>query len=249
MSAYEALAMSYDGLTGDIAYDETLEFFEQILSRLGKAPRTVLDLACGTGSMTVRLARRGYQVTGVDISQEMLTVASDKLAGIETNRPILVQQSMEQLELPEPVELAVCCLDSINYLTDPADCRETFRRVCRHLTPGGVFLFDINSAKKLRDLDGQVFLDENDDTFCVWRAEFEARERICYYGMDLFQREGSLWRRSFEEHAEYAYEVKELEQWLLDAGFARVQMYGDRSFSPPQPEEQRIFFVAVKESA
>ena len=247
MSAYEALASSYDGLTYDIAYDETCDFMESILRSMGKAPKTVLDLACGTGSMSVRLARRGYRVTGSDISPDMLTVAYDKALELAGNRPVFVCQSMQELQLPEPVDLVVCCLDSLNYLTDPADCRGTFRRVYENLNPGGVFLFDINSACKLRGLDGQVFLDENDDTYCVWRAEFDGEARICWYGMDLFQREGDAWRRSFEEHAEYAYEAGDLQQWLLEAGFAQVKIYGDRRQEPPAADEQRIYFAACKE--
>ena len=247
MSAYEALAFSYDGLTQDIAYEETLNFVESVLQRLGKTPKTVLDLACGTGSLSVMLARKGYAVLGVDLSEDMLTVAYDKALELEGERPLFICQPMQELELPQPVELAVCCLDSLNYVTDPADVRETFRRVYGHLTPGGVFLFDINSAHKLRGLDGQVFLDENDDSYCVWRAEFEEAENICYYGIDLFQRDGDVWRRSFEEHAEYAYTTEELTQWLLEAGFDLVLPMGDRRLTPPRPEEQRIYFAAVKE--
>ena len=246
MSAYESLAFSYDSLTYDITYQKTLKFMESILQALEKAPKTVLDLACGTGSMSVLLAERGYEVIGADISQEMLTVAYDKTVDLE-NRPFFICQPMQELSLPAPVDLVICCLDSLNYLTDPCDCRETLHRVFISLKPGGVFLFDINSAAKLRGLDGQVFLDETEDTYCVWRAEFEEAEKICYYGMDLFQRENNLWRRSFEEHAEYAYEVPQLAAWLKAAGFADVRIYGDRIMAPPSPEEQRIYFAAVKE--
>ena len=145
------------------------------------------------------------------------------------------------------MDLAVCCLDSLNYLTEPGDVRETFRRVFRQLNPGGVFVFDINSSEKLQSLDGQVFLDENNDTYCVWRAEYEPKDRICYYGIDLFQREQDVWRRSFEEHAEYAYETGELTQWLKDAGFSRIQAFGDRVMRRPEAGEQRIYFAAEKE--
>ena len=247
MSAYENLASSYDALTYDIPYPEILDFAESILRSLGKAPKTALDLACGTGSLSCLLAERGLRVTASDISPEMLTEAYDKALGLSENRPLFVCQPMQELELPEPVDLAVCCLDSLNYLTDPADCRETFRRVCKNLTPGGAFLFDINSACKLRGLDDQIFLDENEDTYCVWRAEFSESERICRYGFDLFQREGALWRRSFEEHAEYAYEVRELTDWLREAGFSDVRVYGDLVLRAPEPDEQRIYFAAVKE--
>lgn len=247
MSAYEALAASYDSLTYDVEYRETLTFMESILQSMGRTPKTVLDLACGTGSMSVLMAGKGYAVTGTDLSQEMLTVAYEKALALAENRPMFVCQPMQKLRLPFPVELAVCCLDSLNYLTDPRDCRETFRRVFRNLTPDGVFFFDINSAHKLRGLDGQVFLDENEDTYCVWRASFEAAENICYYGMDLFQRDGGVWRRSFEEHAEYAYSVEELTDWLKSAGFGRIEIYGDKVLRGPSEQEQRIYFAAAKE--
>lgn len=247
MSAYEALAASYDGLTYDVTYGEILAFMESILHALGKKPRLVLDLACGTGSMSVLMAQKGYRVIGADLSQEMLTVAYGKAMELEENRPLFICQPMQALELLEPVDLAVCCLDSLNYLTEPGDVRETFRRVFRQLNPGGVFVFDINSSEKLQSLDGQVFLDENNDTYCVWRAEYEPKDRICYYGIDLFQREQDVWRRSFEEHAEYAYETGELTQWLKDAGFSRIQAFGDRVMRRPEAGEQRIYFAAEKE--
>lgn len=247
MSAYEALAFSYDGLTQDIAYEKTLDFAESVLHRLGKTPKTVLDLACGTGSLSVLLAKKGYAVLGVDLSEDMLSVAYDKALELEGERPLFICQPMQELELPEPVDLVVCCLDSLNYVTDPADVRETFRRVYDHLTPGGVFLFDINSACKLKGLDGEIFLDENDDSYCVWRAEFDQEENICYYGIDLFQRDGEIWHRSFEEHAEYAYEADDLIQWLTDAGFGTVLPMGDRRLTPPRADEQRIYFAAIKE--
>ena len=95
-------------------------------------------------------------------------------------------------------------------------------------------------------MDGQVFLDEDEDVYCVWRGEFDEQTNICSYGMDLFQRQGKLWRRSFEEHREYAYSEPQLRGYLKAAGFTNIQVYGDRRFSAPQPGEQRIYFKARK---
>ena len=92
----------------------------------------------------------------------------------------------------------------------------------------------------------QVFLDEDEDTYCVWRAEFDQEENICYYGMDLFQRRGKLWQRSFEEHREYAYTPEQLTGFLREAGFRTVAWYGDRTLEPPRPGEQRVYCEAVK---
>ena len=116
------------------------------------------------------------------------------------------QQSMEELDLYGTVEAAVCCLDSINYLTDARALKRTLQRLHLFVAPGGVFLFDVNTPCKLRSLDGQVFLDEREDLYCVWRAEFDRRSRICTYGMDIFERQGALWRRSLEEHYEKAWD-------------------------------------------
>ena len=163
---YETLAGAYDGLTTDVDYAAVLQFFETVLQRAGHSPKTVLDLACGTGSMSVLLAERGYRVIGADISEEMLTAAAQKAAAMAENPPFFICQPMQRLTLPEPVEAIVCLLDSLNYLTEPEDCRKTFHRVWRALRPGGMFFFDINTPQKLRGLDGQVFLDENNESYC-----------------------------------------------------------------------------------
>ena len=165
MSAYGSLAASYDRLTSDVPYAEILAFVQTLLTERGVAPRSVLDLACGTGTMSLLLAQSGYQVIGADMSEEMLTVAYDKASALPDNRPFFVCQRMERLCLPDPVDWVLCCLDSINYLTDPAACQETFRRVYRSLCPGGVFIFDVNTPEKLQAMDGQVFLDEDEDVF------------------------------------------------------------------------------------
>ena len=206
MSAYESLAASYDALTYDIPYERILTFWQKLCARQKADVRTVLDLACGTGSLSMLLAKRGYRVLGVDLSEDMLAEADQKAAAMEGNRPFFVCQPMQRLRLPETVDAVICCLDSINYLRKPTDCQKTFRRVYDALTHGGVFVFDINTPQKLRALDGQVFLDETDDTYCVWRAQFAEKKRLCFYGMDIFQREGEHWLRSFDEHVEYAYE-------------------------------------------
>ena len=247
MIAYESLAAAYDGLTTDVNYRGILAFFQIILRNNGKTPERVLDLACGTGSMSVLLAEAGYQVLGADISEEMLTVAAQKAAALEAAPPFFICQPMQRLRLPYRVDAVCCFLDSLNYVTEPEDCRKAFSRVYDALEDGGVFFFDINTPFKLRGLDGQVFLDENEDSYCVWRAEYDRGERICYYGIDLFRRKGKLWERSFEQHCEYAYEPEELILWLREAGFGRIELFGDCRQDPPGPEEQRIYFAAFKE--
>ena len=205
MDAYHELAKSYDRLTNDVDYEATVAFYYEILKKEGLNPRTCVDLACGTGSVTAILVEKGLQVTGVDLSEEMLTVASQKTSGAW-----FICQPLQELKLPRAVDMAVCALDSLDYITDPKDCEEAIRRIYKALNPGGIFIFDVNTPEKLRAMDGQVFLDEDDDVYCVWRGEFDEETNICSYGMDLFQREGDVWHRSFEEHCEYAYSEEQL---------------------------------------
>ena len=167
MSAYEALARSYDALTYDIPYEKIVQFWETLLRRYRLRPASVLDLACGTGSLSVLLAKSGYAVLGVDRSEDMLTVAAEKAMELEENQPFFVAQPMQRLRLPQPVDACVCALDSINYVTKPQDVQKTFCRIYESLRPGGLFVFDINTPYKLESLDGQVFLDETEDSYCV----------------------------------------------------------------------------------
>ncbi len=245
MNAYGALAASYDRLTNDVDYKAVVDFYFEILAREGLKPRTAVDLACGTGSVALLLAQRGLRVTGVDMSEEMLCEASQK-AQEQDNQPMFVCQKLQQLRLPRGVDLAVCALDSLDYITDPADCKEAIRRVYKVLNPGGCFIFDVNTPEKLRAMDGQIFLDEDDDVYCVWRGEFDEETNICSYGMDLFQREGECWFRSFEEHKEYAYSESQLRGYLKAAGFTSIAVYADRRFEAPAPGEQRIYIKARK---
>lgn len=245
MNAYHALAESYDRLTQDVDYEATLAFYYEILKREGLKPRRAADLACGTGSIALLLARDGFQVTAVDMSEEMLCVASQKAQSL-SNPPQFVCQRLEELHLLRGVDLAVCALDSLDYILDPDTCEKAICRIYKALNPGGCFIFDVNTPQKLRAMDGQVFLDEDDDVYCVWRGEFDEETNICSYGMDLFQRQGNVWYRSFEEHREYAYSARQLKQMLKKAGFTNIAVYGDRRFEDPGPQEQRIYLKARK---
>lgn len=245
MNAYHNLARSYDRLTSDVDYGKIVSFYECILNREGVCPETAVDLACGTGSVAFLLAKKGINVTGVDISPEMLTEAVDKCSVLD-NPPYFVCQSLQRMCLPRGVDLAVCALDGLDYILDPRDCEEAVRRVYKALNPGGIFIFDVNTPEKLRAMDGQVFLDEDDDVYCVWRGEFDEGNNICSYGMDLFQRQGNVWFRSFEEHKEYAYSIQQLTGFLRSAGFTRICVYGDGTMESPAEGEQRVYFSARK---
>lgn len=245
MNAYHALASSYDRLTADVDYEAIVAFYHRILEKEQVCPRSAIDLACGTGSVALLLAEKYERVIGVDMSEEMLTVALQR--AVEQGKYLQwICQPLQALALPRAVDMAVCALDGLDYILDPADCKEAIRRVYKALNPGGIFIFDVNTPEKLRAMDGQVFLDEDDDVYCVWRGEFDEQSNICSYGMDLFQREGERWSRSFEEHQEYAYSIEQLTDYLKAAGFTHIRVYADGKLESPQPGEQRIYFSARK---
>ena len=245
MNAYHDLAFSYDRLTADVDYEKIVAFYRAIMDREGVRPRSAVDLACGTGSVALLLARDGLRVVGVDLSEEMLTVAAQRAQEADVHVQYTCQP-LQQMRLPRGVDLAVCALDGLDYILDPADCAEAIRRVYKALNPGGIFIFDVNTPEKLRAMDGQVFLDEDDDVYCVWRGEFDEQTNICSYGMDLFQRRGEIWERSFEEHREYAYSRRQLTEFLKAAGFTHIRVYADGLLEAPRAGEQRIYFSARK---
>ena len=247
MESYEFLAGCYDELTTDVRYSRWADYIEKHFARSALPIHTVLDLACGTGSLTAELMGRGYEMIGADRSAEMLSVAAEKCRGLEGEPPIFLCQSMEKLDLYGTIDACVCCLDSVNYVTNPRQLKKAFERVHLFLMPGGLFLFDINTPDKLRGLDGGMFIDETDDAYCVWRAEYSPRRRICTYGMDIFRlEEDGRWSRWEEVHEEYAYEPDELEEYLREAGFTRIRRHGCLKMRAPVPGEERIFFTAVK---
>ena len=248
MESYKFLAGCYDQLTYDVGYSAWADYIEAHFRKRGLPGNTVLDLACGTGSLTRELAQRGYEMIGVDRSPEMLAEAAEKSRDVEGIPPIFLCQPMEKLDLYGTIDACVCCLDSVNYVTNPKQLQRAFQRVYLFLMPGGLFLFDINTPAKLQGLDGQVFLDETEDAYCVWRAEYSRHSRLCSYFMDIFRldRETGLWERGEELHQERAYTPGELTGFLQAAGFRDIRQYGNRKMRLPKAGEDRIFFVARK---
>lgn len=248
MSSYEFLAKSYDELTTDVRYALWADYLEKHFRKADIPGNTVLDLACGTGSLTEELARRGYEMIGVDKSAEMLAVAVEKCRSLSGEAPIFLNQSMEKLDLYGTIDACVCCLDSVNYVTRPATLRRAFSRVHLFLMPGGLFVFDVKPPEVLEAADGEMYIDETDETYCVWRADYAPRRRILTYGMDIFCLcEDGAWERGEEVHEEYAYTLEELEQYLHEAGFVDVRRWGNLKMRKPNPGEDRVFFTARKE--
>lgn len=247
MESYSALAASYDELTQDVGYEKRAAFVEKLFLRSHIPVHTVLDLACGTGTMTALLTERGYELIGVDGSEDMLLEAREKAQTLTGVPPLFLHQSMPELDLYGTVEAAICCLDSLNYLTDAREVRETFRRLYLFIAPGGSLVFDVHALGKLEAMDGQVWLDEREDVYCVWRTEYSRRSRLLDYYVDIFSaRADGAWERSFEEHHQRWYSVSELTEWLTAAGFGEIRVYGDCRLRAPNETDGRIYISCIR---
>ena len=244
MNSYQALSAYYDRFTDDVGYADWADFFERLFAREGIQPKLVLDLACGTGSLTRILAERGYEMIGADASPEMLMQAMQNTMDCEP-RPLFLNQRMEALDLYGTVDACLCCLDSINYVTEPQTLQKAFERVHLFLEPKtGLFVFDINTPEKFACMDGNAYVREDEDVFCVWQAAVE--DGLCAYQFDIFAREGGKWTRAQETHEERIYTVEQLTDMLEKAGFSEIKTYGDQSFAPVRGGENRIYFTARK---
>lgn len=241
MNAYLGLARFYDDLTGDVPYEAFADYYEEVFRARGKQPVTVLDFACGTGTLTCMMAQRGYEMIAVDASSDMLMELMDKVYALEDiEPPLILCQDAVSLDLNDVVDACYSSLDGVNYIC-PEDLTELFRLLHLFIAPDGVLIFDINSPERFRSLDGQVFVDETEDVLCLWRADFDEEENALIYGMDLFTRtEDDLWEREGEEHVEYAHSIAWLEQALTAAGFVNVIV----DQNGPQSEHGRVFFIA-----
>lgn len=240
MSAYGALAAWYDALTRDVPYGEFADFYEAEFAADGGGFRLLLDLCCGTGTLTRILAERGYEMIGADASPDMLMRARENAEGLPVP-PLFLCQSAEELDLYGTVDAAVCSLDGMDYIP-PAALPEVFRRLHLFVRPGGLVIFDVRTPESFRALDGQVFVDETEDVLCLWRADFNGDEDAMRYGMDIFSREGELWRRECEEHVEYAHTPEFLLETMEKAGFVSAALRPDC----PQSGDGRLFITAKR---
>jgi len=240
VSCYGPLAAWYDQLTGDVPYAEFADFYKAEFDRDGGQFRLLLDLCCGTGTLTCMLCQRGYDMIGVDASVDMLMQAREKAAELDVS-PLFLCQDAAELDLYGTVDAAVCSLDGMNYLP-PEILPEVFHKLSLFVRPGGLVIFDIRPDEWLRALDGEIFVDENEDVLCLWRADFDEEAQAIIYGMDIFTRKGRLWQRSSEEHVEYAHSEKYLRSVMEEAGFENIRF----SSHCPQGDAGRVFVIAKR---
>lgn len=247
MSSYTAFAEFYDQLTIDAQYAERAEYFCTLLERHGHTMGLTLDLACGTGSLTVELAKRGVDVYGIDASASMLTVAQEKAA--QANTPILfLCQRMEELDLFGTIDTVICTLDSINHLTEEKDVLQTFQRIALFLNPGGYFVFDVNTPYKHHHvLANNTFIYDTEQVYCVWQNELEEDTGVVDITLDFFVRKkGQEYTRLREDFCERAYDTDKIQFLLKKAGMECITMYDDMTFSPSAANSERWVVVAQK---
>ncbi|MCK2016809.1 class I SAM-dependent DNA methyltransferase [Peribacillus frigoritolerans] len=245
---YERFAYVYDELMKDAPYEKWLMILTAKLEQYGIGGRKVLDLACGTGEMTVELAQHGFEVTGVDLSDEMLLVANEKAVKLGLSIP-LFQQNMAELEGLGQFDCVTIFCDSLNYLRDEEDIVKTFSRVHEHLKDGGLFMFDIHSLYKMEEIfSDHTFAVNGEEVSYIWDCFPGEEPYSVEHDLSFFVRddESGLYDRFDELHYQRTYPVEQYKKWLEQAGFTVSEILADLEEAPLVTETERILFVAIK---
>ena len=240
MNGYRALAECYDRLM-DTDYDERAAYLLSLFQKHGVPPRTLLDLACGSGSLTAALCERGLEMVGVDLSQDMLALAAEKCPD-----SLLLCQDMRELDLYDVVDGAVCTLDSLNHLLKTADLSAVFARLRLFIAPQGLLIFDVNTPYKHRHtLGNNTFVLEDDEVLCVWQNAVNEKACTVDMALDFFwECDDGRYERTSDTVRERAYTLKTWYKLLEDAGFTPLAVYEDLTEDAPQEDCDRWVIVA-----
>lgn len=223
----------------DIDYDAWCDYIENMFSLYGVSPDTLCELACGTGNMTSRLSSRGYKMTGVDISPQMLRVADEKTEDVS-----YICSDMARLELKDKYDSFLCMIDGLNYVITPKAIINTFKTVKNHLNENGVFIFDISSQYKLREIIGnETFIHSEYDVFYSWENRFIEKFNLSDMLLNFFVRNGEQYTRFEERHLQRGWSVSEMETMLKKAGFTEINIYNELTFDAPTDKTERLVFV------
>jgi len=240
LNCYNDFAYVYDALTDDVDYDAFLAFVKKIFKLNNLNPELVLELACGTGNFTKKLADEGYDVIALDSSEQMLDVAREKCENI-----LFLNQDMTEFELYGTVDAIVCVLDGINYITDKRKLMKLFKLCHNYLNYGGLLIFDINSEYKLKNIIGNnTFVNDTEDIFYVWENEL-FKDKVNFY-LTFFIKDKDSYKRFDEVHTERIYKEKELCDMLKKADFDVSGVYADFDVKKPNKQSQRLFICAQK---
>ncbi|MDR2933221.1 MAG: class I SAM-dependent methyltransferase [Oscillospiraceae bacterium] len=247
MSGYGRFARYYDSLTDDVRYRERAAFFDVLIKRHMPKAELLLDLACGTGSLTGELSALGYDLIGVDASEDMLSVAMQK-AGDFTGSVMFLCQEAQHLDLYGTVDVCVCALDSLNHLPGVKSLDAAMARVSLFMNPGGLFLFDLNTLYKHREiLADNTFVYEREDVCCVWRNEYSGEDDSVDITLDFFEKTGAnTYTRYTESFSEYYFNDKLIESLLDHNGLGLLETYDGDTFGAPSPLSQRTLYATQK---
>lgn len=245
---YAQFAYLYDELMKDVPYEEWVRFLNLQRSRYGVSGKKILDLACGTGELSVRLASEGFTVTGVDLSEDMLAVAQEKAA--KKNLPLfLIEQDMTQLQGLEQYDIVGIFCDSLNYLQTEQEVLSTFTGVWNHTKTGGLFLFDVHSLYKMNELFiNQTYAYNGEEISYIWQC-FEGRHpHSVEHELTFFQLDqtNGLYRRYDELHFQRTFPASQYENWLRMSGFEILSVTADFKDQAPNETSERLFFTARK---
>ena len=245
MNEYRALGAFYDRLMPQTDYEARADYLLALFARFGACPHSVLDLACGTGEMTKILAKRGFDMTGVDASADMLMEARDKASGF-TPEALLLQQDMRALDLRDTVDGAICLQDSLSHLLKTAEIEAVFARLRLFVAPGGLVLFDVNTPYKHREILGNNdFILEADGLVCNWQNLYSEKTGIVDMQLDFFEEQpDGRYARSTDRVRERAYALKTWKKMLENSGFALCAVYADGTFDAPNDTCERWMLVA-----
>lgn len=247
--SYGVFSEFYDALTANVSYDTVAQVLSSLLTRYGKGRGLLLDLACGTGSVSVRLAEKGYEVIGVDLSPEMLSEAQNKAYSAGQNILFLCQD-MTKLDLYGTVDAAVCTLDGLCHLPDEESVFAALQKVSLFMNPGGVFLFDVNSVYKHRAVLGNnTFVYDTDDVYCVWQNTLLSDGVTVQMDLDFFEpvSDAGDYVRQSERFTERAYPRETLEAMLKKAGFTVLDVFDGYSEKPAHDTSERLLFAVRKD--
>ena len=247
---YTAFASVYDRLMADVDYPAWAAYYQTLLTLYGLRAGKVCECACGTGSLTLPLCALGYQMTGVDLSEEMLFEASQKARREGAMIPF-VKQDMRQLRLHRQMDAVLCTCDGVNYLPTEADVLAFFTAAWQAIRPGGALLFDLSTPYKLQYLLGdQLIGDETAEIAYLWKNTYRPRNASVEMALSVFVRsEGETYQRISEQQTQYAYPMDTLRTLLTQAGFTDIRTFGDGTFAPPSPTEPRWHIAARKPQA
>lgn len=244
--SYDSFSRFYDSLTDNVEYKKRADYFCRLLSMCGVNGGILLDLGCGTGSMSIEMAQRGFDVIGVDLSIGMLNEA--RMKAYESGAQILLlNQSMDELDLYGTVDCAICVLDGINHLSGKEQIKAAFEKVSLFMNPGGAFAFDVNTLYKHKNvLADNVYVYETENVYCVWQNSYNEADSSVDISLDFFEEEDGVYYRSEESFTEKAYELSDISAWLTQAGFEVIGVYDDMTFEKVAPESERAVFLAKK---